>query len=426
MLALAALIMFASGPGQSHTFGVFLIPLAEELEISHTAISIAYAFATLVAALGLPFVGKAVDRKGVRRVSILIVSAFGAATIAFSAVAGFVLLTLAFGLLRFLGQGSLMLCANNLASQWFDKKRGIALSLTMLGFSASVALHPPIAQWLMEAHGWRMAWIIMGIGTWLLLLPPVLWLLVDRPEELGLAPDGPIGKPKDGDPIASKSEAPATAKAMDEDRSAERGLDLAEARRTDAFWVILVSNSVYSTLATSIFFHQVSIFQAKGLEPGLATSVFSITALTMVVSSLITGHLLDRLPTRPLYASALLSTSLCLVMMSQVQGQLTAIAFAFVFGLSGGAMLAHVAYVWPRFFGRAYLGSILGTSQMGMVIGASLGPIPLGVGYDLLGGYDGSLLALALLPIGCAVAVMSMRIPRIDESGPPPPSTPAT
>ena len=417
MIALAALIMFASGPGQSHTFSVFLIPLVEDLGLSHTAISSAYAFATLVAAFGLPFIGKAIDRNGVRRVLIAIVIAFGAATIAFSAIGGFILLTLGFGLLRFLGQGSLMLCANDLASQWFDKKRGIALSLTMLGFSLSVALHPPIAQWLTQTHGWRMAWVIMGIGTWLLLLPPVMLLLFGRPEQLGLVPDGTIKKTGACDPVPSKSEDSAAANAREsiEDAVADRGLDLANARRTDAFWIILVSNSIHSALATTIFFHQVSIFEAKGLEATLATSVFSVAAMMMVVSSLTIGHLLDRLPTRPLYAAALLSTSLSLAMMSQVQGQLTAIAFAFIFGLSNGAMMVQVAYVWPRFFGRAHLGSILGTSQMGMVIGASLGPIPLGVGYDLIGEYDGLLLVLSLLPISCAVAVMLMRIPRIDS-----------
>ncbi|WP_231471286.1 MFS transporter [Thioalkalivibrio sp. HK1] len=412
---MAALIMFASGPGQSHTFSVFLIPLVDDLGISHTAISIAYAVATLVAAFGLPFVGRAVDRSGSYRVLTVIVIAFGAATIAFSAISGFVLLMLGFGLLRFLGQGSLMLCANNLTSQWFDKKRGIALSLTMLGFSLSVALHPPLAQWLTETHGWQMAWIVMGLGTWLLLLPPIMLLLFDRPEQLGLVPDGKIKK--------GEADIPAKANARSEGATADRGLDLAQARRTDAFWVILLSNSVHSALATAIFFHQVSIFDAKGLDPTLATSIFSVTALMMVVSSLIIGHLLDRLPTRPLYAAALLSTSLSLVMMSQVQGQLTASAFAFVFGLSNGAMLAHIAYVWPRFFGRAHLGSILGVAQMGMVIGASLGAIPLGVGYDLVGEHDGLLLVLALLPISCAVAVMLMRIPRID-AGPASTTTP--
>ena len=190
MLVIASLVMFASGPGQSHTFSVFLLPISEDLGISRTTVSSAYAFATLVAAFGLPHVGRMIDRHGVRKVLTVVGAALGTAGVAFGAVSGFVLLTLGFGALRFFGQGSLMLCAGNLVSQWFDRKRGFALSLTMLGFSVSVAVHPPLAQWLSEALGWRMAWVVLGVATWAMLLPPVLLLVFDRPEALGLRPDG--------------------------------------------------------------------------------------------------------------------------------------------------------------------------------------------------------------------------------------------
>ena len=157
MLVIASLTMFASGPGQSHTFSVFLLPISEGLGISRTSVSSAYAFATLVAAFGLPQVGRMIDRHGVRKVLIAVGAAFGTAAVAFGVVSGFVVLTFGFAALRFFGQGSLMLCAGNLASQWFDRKRGLALSLTMLGFSVSVAVHPPLAQWLAESLGWRAA-----------------------------------------------------------------------------------------------------------------------------------------------------------------------------------------------------------------------------------------------------------------------------
>ena len=68
MLAVASLTMFASGPGQSHTFSVFLLPISEDLGISLTSVSSAYAFATLVAAFGLPRIGRLVDGHGARRV----------------------------------------------------------------------------------------------------------------------------------------------------------------------------------------------------------------------------------------------------------------------------------------------------------------------------------------------------------------------
>ena len=404
MLAVASLVMFASGPGQSHTFSVFLLPISEDLGISRTSVSSAYAFATLVAAFGLPHVGRLVDRHGVRTVLTGVGVALGTAAIAFGAVSGFVLLTVGFAALRFFGQGSLMLCAGNLASQWFDRKRGLALSLTMLGFSVSVAVHPPLAQWLTDAFGWRMAWVVMGAATWLLLLPPVLLLIFDRPEALGLRPDGSAGDE-------------ATVRTKPGPDGAVVGLTLPEARRTGAFWIILASNCSFSALVTAMFFHQVSVFEAQGLDAATAASVFSICAVVMVVTTPLVGMLLDRLPTKPLYAAALVSVSLALVAMSVATDLPSAIVFSVLFGLCNGAMHAHFTFVWPKFFGRRHLGSIQGVNQMAAVIGASVGPIPLGLGYDHFGGYGGTLVALAAIPVTCAIAVVFMRTPRLERAG---------
>ena len=403
MMALASLVLFASGPGQSHTFSVFVLPLSRDLGISRTSVSSAYAFATLVAAFGLPLVGRMVDRHGVRSVLAVVAAAFGTAAIAFGAVNGLVLLTLGFGALRFFGQGSLMLCANNLSAQWFDRKRGIALSLAMLGFSVSVALHPPLAQWLTDSFGWRTAWVILGVVTWVLLLPPVLLLVFDRPAALGLRPDGVV--------TGGESRRP-----QDAGGEIVTGLSIREARRTGAFWIILLANSSYSALVTAMFFHQISVFEAHGLGAALAASMFSVSAVAMVITVPIVGMLLDRFPTRPLYAASLLSISVALIAMSRVTDFESALVFSVLLGCANGAMQTHYAFVWPRFFGLRRLGSIQGAAQMGSVIGASIGPIPLGLGYDYLGGYGGALVALAAIPVVSACAVAFMRTPRLDQT----------
>ena len=103
----------------------------------------------------------------------------------------------------------------------------------------------------------------------------------------------------------------------------------------------------------------------------------------MAVTPLV-GMLLDRLPTRPLYAAALLSVSVALAAMSLVGDLASAIVFSVPFGVANAAMHAHFTFVWPRFFDRGHLGSIQGVAQMGGVIGASIGPIPLGTDTTIL------------------------------------------
>jgi len=62
-------------------------------------------------------------------------------------------------------------------------------------------------------------------------------------------------------------------------------------------------------------------------------------------------------------------------------------------------------YVWPRFFGRLHLGRIQGTGQMIAVVGASLGPIPISIAFDVWDDATGMLQMLALAPICAAIAV---------------------
>jgi len=83
-----------------------------------------------------------------------------------------------------------MMCSANLVSQWFSRKRGFAMSLMGLGFAASMAIHPPLGSYLIEQWGWRQAWVALGVLTWLIMLLPLIFLVVDKPESIGLKIDG--------------------------------------------------------------------------------------------------------------------------------------------------------------------------------------------------------------------------------------------
>jgi MFS family permease len=135
--------------------------------------------------------GRLVDRHGARRMSLHVVVLLGLACAAFGAAVNVVWLAIGFAALRFLGQGSMMLNCSIMVSQWFGRRRGFALSLMALGFAASMAVYPPLGQALVELFGWRWAWVVLGLITWALMVPVLLLLAHDRPEPLGLVPDGP-------------------------------------------------------------------------------------------------------------------------------------------------------------------------------------------------------------------------------------------
>lgn len=386
ILAVAGLGIFASGPGQSHTFSVFVGPIGEDLGLSKAQIAGAYGLATLAAAFLLPKMGRLVDRHGARRMTLVVASLLGLACMAFGAVGGMATLALGFGALRFLGQGSLMMNSANLVAQWFSRKRGFAMGLMALGFAASMAVHPPLAQWLIAQLGWRWAWVALGLLTWVILLPPVLLLVHDRPEHKGLRPDG--------------DEAPAAGRAA----PAIDGLSLAEALRTPTFYLLVAGWFAMSMLVTTLHFYQVSILAAQGVAAEIAARVFPVSALVLAAAMPFVGRLFDRMRTRYAFALGLAIQAAALFGVTLVADLASAIAYAALFGLNNAFSLTMFGYLMPRYFGRKHVGSLQGTGQMVAVVGASLGPLPVGFAFDYLDSPTLVLRLLALYPLACAVA----------------------
>jgi MFS family permease len=386
ILAVAGLGIFASGPGQSHTFSVFVGPIGEDLGLSKAQIAGAYGLATLAAAFLLPKMGRLVDRYGARRMMLVVTVLLGLACLAFGAVGGLATLALGFGALRFFGQGSLMMNCANLVAQWFSRKRGFAMGLMALGFAASMAVHPPLGQFLIAQFGWRWAWVILGLMTWLILLPPVLLLVHDKPEDKGLRPDG------DAAPAAGQA-----APAID-------GLSLAEALRTSTFYLLVAGWFAMAMLVTTLHFYQVSILSAQGVAAEIAARVFPVSALVLAVSMPFVGRLFDRMRTRYVFAIGLTVQAAALFGVTLVSDLPSAIAYAALFGLNNAFSLTMFGYLMPRYFGRRHVGSLQGTGQMVAVVGASLGPLPVGFAFDYLDSPTLVLRLLALYPLACAVA----------------------
>ena len=135
IVAVAGLCMFASGPGQSHTFSVFINPISETLGLRKRDIAFAYAVATLAAAFLLPKMGRLLDHFGPRMTLIAVTSTLGLACMFFGAAANIIWLAVGFAALRFMGQGATMMSSANLVAQWFLAKRGFAMSLMAVSYT---------------------------------------------------------------------------------------------------------------------------------------------------------------------------------------------------------------------------------------------------------------------------------------------------
>ena len=386
IVGVANLGIFSSGPGQSHTFSVFLNPISKDLELSNSSIASAYGLATLIAAFLLPYMGKIIDKYGPRTSLIIISIILGISCIFFGAASNFLMLTVGFGFLRFFGQGSLMLGCANMVSQWFDTKRGFAMSLMALGFGISMAIHPPLSQLLIEQFGWKYAWVILGISTWIIMVPALYILAWNTPESVGLRPDG----------VNQSS-------SQQNDVEEIEGLNLSEAIKEKSFYILSAMWFGMAMLVTTLHFYQVTILTSQGISTDFAAGVFSISAITMVLFMPFIGKLFDNYPTKYVLALGLAINSISLLLITFANNEIFTIVYAMFFGINNAISMTMFGYIWPRYFGRKHLGSIQGTGQMIGVIGASLGPLPVGFAIDYIGNSLITVRYLSIYPIIMAI-----------------------
>ena len=389
IVGIANIGIFSSGPGQSHTFSVFVEPISQDLQLSSASIASAYGLATLIAAFLLPYMGKLIDRYGARFSLIIISIILGISCIFFGAASNFLMLTVGFGFLRFFGQGSLMLGCANLVSQWFDSKRGFAMSLMALGFGMSMAVHPPLSQLLIDEYGWKYAWIILGVSTWIIMVPALFILAWNNPENIGLKPDG------------EKK----TKLTKDEVQVIE-GLNLKEALKENSFYILAAMWFGMAMLVTTLHFYQVTILTNQGISTEYAASLFTISAVAMVVFMPLVGKFFDNFPTKYVLATGLLINSISLITITYSNNEAYSLFYAISFGINNAFSMTMFGYIWPRYFGRKHLGSIQGTGQMIGVIGASLGPLPVGFAIDYLGSSLVTIRCLSVYPIIMAIIII--------------------
>ena len=393
MVGVGLTATFASAPANPYVLGVFIQPMSEELGLSRTSVSSAFAAATVLQVFALGYVGALIDRFGVAVMLGALGFIMGLGAMSFYVADGPWGLFLALTALRLTGHGAVELIGVNLVSHWFYLKRGFALGLSALGHSFSFAVFPPFTLWLIGQVGWRQSWVWLGVCIWVLLIAPAVFLVHSRPERLGLHPDGvepPVDAPK---PLIGRTPASETDKT------------LAEALHTRVFWILALLMASFSVFATAVIFNQVPFLQSQGLSAARAAGNFAITALVTGCTFPLMGWVLDRFSARLMLCLGAILQLASVVALVLSHTPAVATLYGVLFGLASSTTMASAFYVWPAYFGRTHLGAIHGSARTIGIVGAAAGPLLVDLAARWFGSYSQALLLLCVLPVCAAIAV---------------------
>ena len=372
--------------------GVMIKPLTQEFGWSRGDVSLALTLLTIGIALGVLLSGRLIDRYGARRVlcasialSILVILT-GPLYVATLPLFYTMML-----LAAVLGAPTNTVGYARVISDWFDKRRGLFIGINSAGAGLGFTLAPLVCNWALGIGGWRAGYFSLGLLLLFIVFPTVYLLLIDKPADVGMLPDG-----------ARKSTTVDQETADTSDH-----LSLGEAIRTRVFWLMIVIMPCVAFSLNGIFTQLAALLTDRGIDKTTAALVVSTMGISMLMARVLIGYIVDKL-FAPMVAVAvflLVLAGVCLLIYGQ-HLSLYIIA-AILMGVGIGTESDLMVFLTGRYFGLRHFGTIFSWVFIAHMTGTSLGPYIMGSSYDLHGNYIPilqvclGLLALATVLFAC-------------------------
>jgi MFS family permease len=376
------------GAGAIWVVGVFAIGMQAELHWSRASIFGALSVRSVLPMLFAPLMGPLLDRKHGALIISIVAGVLSALSIA---GAGFVTeewqFWLLFGVLGgsvAAGQGFLL--PSTIVPKWFTRNRGTVMTWATMGSGVSALVLPPLAALAVEAFGWRVSWWLLAALTLVFGVVPCV-LIRRQPSDVGLTTDG-------------RGPQSSAAAALD-----ERHFTLRQAVGTRAYWILGLALAAGSLSITGLPANLVPIYVERGLSPTQAALAFSVYGLCSVACRFVWGELGNRRHIRQVLL--LISVYMALVTpLLMLMAPHVAMLYAGLVGFGIGGFVALHQLVWPAYFGRLHLGSIVGSMRPLSTVTAAGGPVLLALLFDATGSYDVSLWLLAGSWVACVALLL--------------------
>jgi predicted MFS family arabinose efflux permease len=336
---------------------------------------------TLTVVLSAPLTGALTNRFGARNVALCSVVLFGLGVLSLALSSGSILgFYLTWGFIALGGAGTLPITWTRLVNEHFQRNKGLALGLAMMGSGLFGIFAKPYVRWLIEQWGWRGAFVGLGLLPLVLALPAAfIWFR---------APKSRVDEPA-APPVAMG------------------GMTTAQAVRDWRFWLLAVALVPISFALGGAVPNMEGILRAGKLDSGTIASLTPLIGLSAIIGRLVGGWLLDRF-WAPMIGTILLALpglSYWSLMGGTIDPQAAGISI-FLIGFALGIEYDFIAFIVARYFGMKHYGTIYGWLYIPFAIGAGFAAPVFGHDFDVNGSYVLSLSCSAIALLTCAGSLL--------------------
>ena len=401
VVLVAAAAMVGTLPARTQGLGLVTEHILSDFEIDRVTWAEINLWATLGGAGCAIVLGRLLDRYGARVVLTTTLLALGVIVALMSGATTIVAMLVLVTLTRGIGQSALSVASLAVVGQWFARRLALAMGIYAFVMSIGFMLAFPLVGAIVQARGWRTAWLAFAL---LLLfgLAPLAWSVVRRgPETLGLTVDG---DPTDTPSATLTGHEPLV------------GWHWRDAVATRSFWVFGIGAALYGLVASGIGLFNESILAERGFGPHIYYQSLVVVALTALVGNFGGAWIADRWSMPRLMALAMTVLSLGLAVLPHLTTVPHVMGWAGLMGVGSGFVMVLFFRYWARAYGRRHLGQIQGIAQALTVLASAVGPLLLAQWVARTGSYGSMFTLLAVVVALNGVAALAVRMPQPEQA----------
>lgn len=361
---------------------LFIKPITDDLGFARSAYTLVNTISTLIGVVMAPFVGKLMSKKYMHKILVICVAglavSYGMYSVA-NTLPAFYIIAVFVGIFA---AGSTMLPVSIVITNWFQKQRGLAMSIAMAGSGIGGAILSPIIGVLITKYGWRHTYFVLAIAMFCVLVPVVAIIIRQKPADKGLEPYG-YGAAQDDKKV---------------NKEAEWNVSLQVLRGKAVFWAFIVGMALLC-LSGSAIAHIPSAIMDAGYSTAKAASIASLYLAIAVPGKLILGHIFDKYGAKAgiVFGNTAFFLSAVALLFIKSEPILYIMAVLFGFGTCIGTVSPSV--LTSKLFGTKHYAEIYGFVMMFTNAGFAFGVPIIAAVYDVTGSYDVAWIIIAVLAV---------------------------
>ena len=409
-------IVIAGSTSQAYTsgtfwqgFGAFFDPIVEQFGWSRALTAGAVSLQRTESGAIAPFVGWFIDKYGPRRVMLSGIFATGLGFVLLSRINNLWQFYVAFTLITLgLSFGTFLVVTTTVAN-WFVTRRTKAIAIMSAGSGLGGILVPALV-WLIAVTDWRTGLLVVGIGYWLTGIPAAL-VMRSRPEDYGMLPDGAQAETatdlESADEVVDSSE---NKNSKSTKKSVEVEFTAREAMRTRVFWQLVLAMGG-SQLIMSATVHQIPALTSFGVSRTMAGMVILAISIVSLLGRLASGVVGDKWDKRRVIAVAFVFQFIGTLFFAYTSNNWHLVAFVVFWGIGFGASIPIRFSMLADYFGRRHFGTIMGIMMTFSTVFGVVGPIFVGLMFDVRGNYREPYLILAASIVFTIPLILTLTAP---------------